>query len=88
MHQAVKTFRKSFFVCLCCWLLVGGAGAVSDMIANQDYTTGLLRNVDRFGFYYSWVLASWWLIMLGGSLLPAIVCIAFRMSYDRWRASQ
>ena len=58
------------------------------MMANHDYTKDLLHNLDRFGFYYSWVLAIWWLVMLGGSLLPAVVFIVLRMGYYRWRAHQ
>lgn len=85
MTESWRIFRNYFLICFIFWALLGAVGAVYDMVANHDYTTNLAHNLSRFGFYYSWVLTIWWLIILAGSLLPALTFTAFRISYCRWR---
>lgn len=78
----MKTFGKSFLFCLAFWVILSFVGAAF------DYSSDPVHTLKRFWFYHGMVVATWWSVMLVGSLLPALVFTALQVGYRRWRLQQ
>lgn len=75
----MKTFSKSFLLCLGGWVgWVVVAGLVPDYALAPEHT------IKQFWRCCYQAVATWWFLVLMGSLLSALVFTVFWAEYQRW----
>lgn len=70
----MKMFKKRLFIYVVLGILISYAFGWVDLINNGWLTGNILKDVYKsITYYFGWVLIYWWVFILIGSLLLALV---------------
>lgn len=81
----MKIFKKSLIIYVVSGILIAYALGWGDLINNGWITGNILRDVYKsISYYFGWVLIYWWVFILVGSLILALLTTIILNLYNRF----